>query len=387
MPQGRLLLPALAMAITAMVFSIVALSILLAASHELNLSEGQTTTLIIGLYGIPGALSLLLTFVFRQPLMFAWNIGGLIFLATLADRFTYNEMLGATMVAGIAVALIGVLGVSTRLAAVIPPPIIFGILAGLVMPYVVFIFTEFGKAPIIIGFPLLAYLLARRLADPRVPPVLPAVVTAFIVAWFLGEVSVPSTAVTLPHIEGTQPAFSLAAVLTIAPVLTILIAVQGNLTAIMYLKHQDYTPPQRLIDIASGVASAVFSAFGAALICMASLLTPVTAGPEAGDWHFRHWSVFAAGSGFVLIALLSGMAAVWGTIVPAALLISLAGLALIGVLSQALQEITRGPLMLGPLFAFVVTSSDLSLFGLGSVFWALLLGMGVSILLENQRMW
>jgi predicted benzoate:H+ symporter BenE len=80
MPQGRLLLPTLAMEITAMVFSIVALSILLAASHELNLSDRQTTTLIVGLYGIPGVLSLLLTFIFRQPLMFAWNIGGLIFL-------------------------------------------------------------------------------------------------------------------------------------------------------------------------------------------------------------------------------------------------------------------------------------------------------------------
>jgi benzoate membrane transport protein len=35
-------------------------------------------------------------------------------------------------------------------------------------------------------------------------------------------------------------------------------------------------------------------------------------------------------------------------------LLALAGSAMIGVLSNALQQITRGPLLLGPLFAFAI---------------------------------
>ncbi len=68
--------------------------------------------------------------------------------------------------------------------------------------------------------------------------------------------------------------------------------------------------------------------------------------------------------------------------IPAALLDALVGLAVLGILSQALREITKGPLLLGPLLAFVVSLSDVELLGLGRFFWALVFGLTVSLLLE-----
>ena len=50
--------------------------------------------------------------------------------------------------------------------------------------------------------------------------------------------------------------------------------------------------------------------------------------------------------------------------------------------AQALGEMVGGPLLLRPLFAFVVASSRLTLFGLGPLFWALVIGTGVSLVLE-----
>jgi len=41
---------------------------------------------------------------------------------------------------------------------------------------------------------------------------------------------------------------------------------------------------------------------------------------------------------------------------------------------------------LGPVFAFVTTASGMSLFGLGSFFWALVIGVGVSLLLERDEL-
>jgi predicted benzoate:H+ symporter BenE len=67
-------------------------------------------------------------------------------------------------------------------------------------------------------------------------------------------------------------------------------------------------------------------------------------------------------------------------------LLALAGLALVGVLAQALGEMVRGPLLLGPLFAFVAASSQLTLFGLGPLFWALVIGTGVSLVLEAEAL-
>ena len=71
---------------------------------------------------------------------------------------------------------------------------------------------------------------------------------------------------------------------------------------------------------------------------------------------------------------------------PLPLLLAIAGLALIGVLAQALGEMVRGPLLLGSLLAFVAASSQLTLFGLGPLFWGLVAGTGVSLLLEAEAL-
>jgi benzoate membrane transport protein len=47
---------------------------------------------------------------------------------------------------------------------------------------------------------------------------------------------------------------------------------------------------------------------------------------------------------------------------------------------------TKGPIRLGPLFAFAVASSELSLGGFGAAFWALVIGMAVTLVVE-QREW
>jgi predicted benzoate:H+ symporter BenE len=43
-------------------------------------------------------------------------------------------------------------------------------------------------------------------------------------------------------------------------------------------------------------------------------------------------------------------------------------------------------LLLGPLFAFAITLSEISILGFGSFFWALVIGTGVSLLLERDEL-
>jgi predicted benzoate:H+ symporter BenE len=50
----------------------------------------------------------------------------------------------------------------------------------------------------------------------------------------------------------------------------------------------------------------------------------------------------------------------------------------------SIKEIARGPLTLGPLFAFAIALSDMTLFGLGPFFWSLILGTAISLLLERE---
>ena len=86
----------------------------------------------------------------------------------------------------------------------------------------------------------------------------------------------------------------------------------------------------------------------------------------------------------LLITLLAGAAADLAVLVPRLLLLALAGLALVGALASSLREITRGPLLMGPMFAFVIALSDMRVLGLGPFFWSLVIGTGVSLLLERD---
>lgn len=70
--------------------------------------------------------------------------------------------------------------------------------------------------------------------------------------------------------------------------------------------------------------------------------------------------------------------------VPPTLLLTMAGLALVGAIVGALKEITHGPLVLGPMFAFAIALSDMTLFGLGRFFWSLVIGTIITLLLERD---
>ena len=71
-------------------------------------------------------------------------------------------------------------------------------------------------------------------------------------------------------------------------------------------------------------------------------------------------------------------------LVPPVLLLTMAGLALVPALAVALREISAGPLVLGPLFAFAIALSDMTVLGLGPFFWSLVLGTAISLLLERE---
>ena len=115
--------------------------------------------------------------------------------------------------------------------------------------------------------------------------------------------------------------------------------------------------------------------------------TSLVAGSGAGEQETRHRAVYLVGGAALLVGLLAGIAADLAEIIPAALLLTLAGLSLVDVLADALQRLTAGPLLLGPLFAFAIALSDISFLGFGNYFWSLVIGTGISILLEAEEFW
>lgn len=378
--------PAASVALRNYIIFIAVLPLWLTVARQLGLSADETNSFVLVGYGLSGLLGLMLTLLFHQPLLITGNLFAAIFLASLGQEFTFAQLIGAFIVAGGGVLLVSALGLSKRLAALLPAPVVFGVLAGAIMPFVSRIFTSLGDAPLIVGGTFAAYIVGHLIPGRRLPPIFSALLVGLALTALAGRFGQAPQALSPPVPVITTPDFSLQAIITVSPVLMVLVILQANLPSLVFIRSQGYEPPENVVDATSGLGMMLGSLLGPVGTSLSLPATSLVAGPEAGAREVRFRAAALAAGGLLIIGLLAGIAADVSTIVPMPLLVTLAGLAVVSVLSNALQQATKGPLRLGPLFAFAISLSDISFLGFGPFFWALVIGTGVSLLLEREAL-
>jgi benzoate membrane transport protein len=379
-------MPALGASIAAVIIYIIVLSIPLAAGRSMGLSSNEFASWIVALYGIPGAISIVLSYRLQQPVPLTGTLLAMILVASIGTRLEYPEIIGAFMLAGVLVTIIGIFGLTVHLARWIPAPIVWALLAGVTLPFIVDIFAPLGDNTIVIGSILVVYFGARYFLGSHPMTIAPALVTGLVVSGYSGDLGSIPLDDALPTLELTMPSFSIRALASVAPVVVILMTLQANVPTAIQLRSQGYDPPERRIDVMTGLGTTAGSFLGPVAISMSLPLASLSAGRDAGEFHQRHRVIYLANGACVVIALLAGSAAALAEAIPLSLLLALAGLALLGVFISAIQQMVNGKLILGPIFTFAVAFSDLTLFGFGSFFWALVIGIAISVLLERAAL-
>lgn len=360
-------------------------AIALDAADELGLSSLETSAWILAVWGLPGALTIILTIRYRQPIPITGNLFILIFVLSLGGELSWPELVGATVLAGVIVLLLGLTGLTHRLARLLPAPIVYGLLAGALLdPLLSESITSLGTSTLLVGSTFLAYFLSAAFLGTRVPPLLSAMVVGVVVALLSSQVG-PLPALAWPRAALTFPQFTFEALVTATPVLVIFITLQANAPAIVYLRSQEFDPPERAISVVSGAGTIVGSVFGPMGVSLSLPATALTAGPDAGEHDVRYLAAHIAATASLLVALSAGFASDLLDFIPGSLLDAIVGLAALAILARALGEVTKGPLILGPVVAFAVAVSGLQLLGLGRFFWAIVFGIGVSLLLERDK--
>lgn len=373
-------------AVPMIILPVVILTIPVTIASQVALTSEQLSSWIIVLYGVPSVLGIALSYRYQQPLLFTGNVFIMIFFASLGGEHRYSDFVGAALLAGIAMAITSALGLTNWLSRCIPPPIVLGLLAGAVLPYVVDIFSMLNDEPAMIGGTVLAYFGGQRLLSSRIPAILPALVAGIIIAAFTGKIGDLPDTIPLPSLVVIWPTANLESIAAITPILLILLTLQSNVPSMVFLRTQGYSPPERHLNIISGIGTAIGSLAGPTGISLSLPATSIVSGPDAGDRHYRHRAVYISGGAVLVLALFSGVAAHLTAILPLSLMLTIAGLAIVGVLAHALRQITSGPLTLGPLMAFAVSLSDMSLLGFGSFFWGLAIGTAVSMIIEREAL-
>ncbi len=160
-----------------------ALTLQLSVIQQFGLSDAQAQSWVFATWMLPGLVSFWFILRYRQPLGIGWTIPGLVYMASLSDRFTMQEFVAANLVAGVAILVLGVLGVGQRVLYLVPMPILMGMFSASIIGFITRLVEATTIDVAVVGPMVAAYLFGRWYDNPRVPPVGLAVVLGAVLSW------------------------------------------------------------------------------------------------------------------------------------------------------------------------------------------------------------
>jgi benzoate membrane transport protein len=354
------------------------------AAAALGATPAQTASWMWALGLGMGLTSLGLSVWRRQPVLTAWSTPGAALLVTAGAGVPMSQAVGAFMVCGLLITLAGVTGWFARVMDRIPQALAAALLAGVLTRFAVDAFASLQTEFALVFTMLIAYLVARRLL-PRyaVPLVLLAGVC---VAALQGRLLMGAVAWDWATPVFTLPVFTLSATMGIALPLFVVTMASQNLPGVAAQRAAGFEVPISPVITITGLATLLLAPFGGYAFNLAAITAAICMGREAHEDPAKRWvASAAAGVFYIVVGLLGG--AVVGLLVafPKALVLAVAGFALLGTIGHGLATAMKDETSReAALITFLVTVSGLSLWGVGAAFWGVVAGV-LTLVVQRWR--
>ena len=358
--------------------------IVISAAEAGNLTSGQTVAWLLAIYLLGGLISLIMALGYRQPITGAYSIPGAAIMTGALGSIGFDAAVGAFVMSGAIVLLLGLSGLVGRVMRWLPMPIVMAMIAGALIRFGIGAVDAVGTAPLVAGSAAVVYFLTQRFV-PAVPPVLAALVVGLGAAVLTGAVQSAEVGLAFETPELTRPSFTLEAFLAISIPLAVLVIGAENAQATGVLMAERYRPPVNAMTVVSGIGGMLAGVMGGHNANIAGPMTAICSSDEAGeDRDGRYAATVVNGLLFGGFGLVAGAAVPLVLALPKALIGCIAGLAMISVLLGAFQQAfaKHRAHQTGAFVALVVAMSSFSLLGISSPFWALVFGVLVSLLLD-----
>ena len=361
------------------------LALILSIAQLRGLSDVATIGWIFGGYGLGGVVSILFSSLYRLPLGMAWTIpGGALLLAAL-DHLSFGEVVAASFVSGLLIAVIGLSGMVAWIMRRIPMPVVMGMVAGVFLPIGLGLVNGFVAMPLLAAAMVAGFLVVSVLPAVRrsFPPILGAILAGTVVIVATGQVAeIPAGADWLVRPVVFQPEFTWRAMGELVLPLTIAVVGIQNVQGFTILREAKHEPPMNMLTVACGITSYFMAAVGSVPCTVTGPVNAVLVSTPRPERRFAGGVVFGIVIG--LFGLFAPITIAVAAAVPVAFIGVLGGLAMLPVLSQSFRSGFSGGAPLGALIAFMVTVSEVKILNIGAPFWGLVFGYLVSLILDRE---
>lgn len=332
---------------------------------------------------INGLFGLFVPAYYRLPLPMANSIPGALLFAAVIPIVGLEAALGATLIAGAISLVAGLAGVMSLVMKVIPMPIVMGMVAGILLKFGLNMVTPLESAMLPAAIMILAFFFSARLLR-RVPPLIVAMLAGITYMAVSGvDFSGVEFSVTFP--EFIVPEFTLEAFLAYGLPLTLILVGMETPAGVGLVKGMGYKEvPANAITAVGGFATMISAFFNLHSTCIAAPATGICASPEAGKQDQRWVAAVITGGIFMLGAPFYGFVVSLIQAMPSYFMAIIAGLALLRVISSAMKMTFSDKHEVGAMFSFLIAASGLQILGIGASFWALVLGVFVSLIFETR---
>ena len=373
--------------VTAFIFFVFgALTVQISVLQQFGISDAQRSSWITITWLTSGLVSLPLCLYYRQPLSIGWTLPGLLYMGSLAGHFTLGEFAVANLVAGLAIAVIGLAGYGSRIIHVVPMPILMAMFGASILAYITRLVETTVDDVFIAGPMVTAYLAGRVLHSQRVPPVGLAVIVGAVMIAVLGKLGSLHVDSGLPSLHLVDPRFSFEALLSVSVPMIVLVLGLGNVQSLGFMISEGYKPPLNQVTVTIGFMTVANAAFGGHPASMARTGTAMVAGRDAGPAEARYWAAFVAFLPVLGVATGTGIVVAFIEILPPAYIFTMAGLAILTPFQDAMERAFQGTLRFGSVIAFAVALSTFAVAGIPSAFWALVAGITASFVVERHEL-
>lgn len=367
--------------------------IIIDVARKAGASDDMVVSWLLALGLGMGITCILFSWLSKLPVVTAWSTPGAAFLLTSIGDYRLSEAIGAFILC----ALLSLVTAQSRnllkQISRIPPAISSALLAGILLPICLAIFSDVNDAPYLVALFIAAYLVGSRLF-PRYLMLLLLIMSVTIslfmssadgvVALSSDSPGLPSI-FTLPEPIWVTPTFSLSAAIGLAFPLFLITTLSQNLPGIAIHHAHGYTPDHKPIFSGIAIVQALLAPFGGFTFNLAAITAALCMGEQADDEKSqRYKAAIAAGVAYLFMGLLASVVVALFVSMPSIIIHLLAGLALLATLQGAVVramevEHHRAPALL----TMLCTASGFSLYSMTSAVWGL--GLGLLLLYVQKK--